>query len=476
MSSLNQEILRKLKATTGDGGWIEDSASKAPYLKDERDLFHGQTAIILKPNSTDAVAKIIKICAQEKIGVVPQGGNTGYCGASIPNPDGSEIIISLERLNRIRDIDVSNNTMTVEAGCILADIQSKAEGANKLFPLSLGAEGSCQIGGNLATNAGGIQVLRYGNARDLVLGLEVVLPDGRVLDVLKALRKNNTGYDLKQLFLGAEGTLGIITAAVLKLYPRPSQTITSIIALSNPSSAVSLLSRLQCETAGSVTSFEMFNRACLKLVIGHINGANDPFPEAHHTYALVDISATRPGNDIKVSLESQLSKALETGCILDAVIAASGRQSDDMWRLRETIPEAQKRAGGCIKHDISVPISRVAEFIDQSTKHAERSIKGVRVISFGHIGDGNIHFNLTQPMGENTDEFLAMADTLCPIILDIAVNLGGSFSAEHGIGILKKPELERYKSSVEQDLMTMVKGAIDPGNIMNPGKVVTAKK
>ena len=400
MSPFNQEVLSKLKAAAGDAGWIEDSASKAPYLKDERDLFHGQTAIILKPNSTDTVAKIVKICAQEEIGVVPQGGNTGYCGASIPNPDGSEIIISLERLNRIRDFDVSNNTMTVEAGCILADIKTKARAANKLFPLSLGAEGSCQIGGNLATNAGGIQVLRYGNARDMVLGLEVVLPDGRILDVLKALRKNNAGYDLKQLFLGAEGTLGIITAAVLKLYSRPSHVITLIVALPNPGSAVSLLSRLQRESAGSITSFEIFNHACLELVLEHINGTRDPFTKAHHTYALVEVSATQPCHDIKSPLETQLGEALDAGLLLDAVIAASDEQRNNLWRLRETIPEAQKRAGGCIKHDISVPISRVAEFMDQSTKQAERSIKNVRVIAFGHIGDGNIHFNLTQPMGQ----------------------------------------------------------------------------
>jgi FAD/FMN-containing dehydrogenase len=475
MKTLSPDILKELKSAAGDGGWIEDAKSKAPYLSDERNLFHGQADIILKPDSTPAIAKIVKICSQKRIGIVPQGGNTGYCGGSIPNSDGSEIIISLARLNRIRELDVPNNTMTVEAGCILSDIQTKAEDADKLFPLSLGAEGSCQIGGNLATNAGGIQVLRYGNARDMVLGLEVVLPNGQIFDGLKTLRKNNTGYDLKQLFLGAEGTLGIITAASLKLYPRPNQKITAIVALDNSKNAVALLSKLQCEAEGSVTSFEIFNRSCLDLVLKHINGVRDPFPDPYKTYVLVEIMAMQPNQDIRTSLELQLANVLGAKGLLDAVIASSGTQSDAFWRLRETIPEAQNRAGGCIKHDISVPISKVSEFIDHATKHAKKSIKDVRVIAFGHIGDGNIHFNLTQPTEKSADEFLAHTDNLCSEIHDIAMNLGGSFSAEHGIGILKKPELERYKSAVEKDLMALIKDTIDPKNIMNPGKVVTPK-
>ena len=475
MKKITPDIIKKLKTAAGKGGWIEDAKSKAPFLSDERNLFKGQTDIILKPNSTSAVAKIMRICNKEKIGVVPQGGNTGYCGGSIPNSNGSEIIVALSRLNRIRDTDIPNNTMTVEAGCILADIQKKAEEVDKLFPLSLGAEGNCQIGGNLATNAGGIQVLRYGNARDLVLGLEAVLPNGEIFNGLKALRKNNTGYDLKQLFLGAEGTLGIITAATIKLYPRPNQKITAIVALTSPINAVSLLSRLQSDVEGSVTSFEIFNRACLDMVLEHINGIRDPFSEPYHIYVLIEISATQPNLDIKNSLELELAKVLETRDLLDAVIASSETQSNDFWRLREDIPEAQKRAGGCIKHDISVPISKVSQFIDQATKHARKSLKDIRVIAFGHIGDGNIHFNLTQPIGKNAKEFLTYADNLSSDIHDIAMKLGGSFSAEHGIGVLKKPELERYKSDVEQDLMALIKGTFDPNNIMNPGKVVAPK-
>ena len=475
MSALTPDILGKLKSSVGDGGWIEDTAGKAPYLTDERDLFHGQTELVLRPNNAKAVADIVTICSQANIGIVPQGGNTGYCGGSIPAPDGSEIVVSLTRLNRIREIDALNNTMTVEAGCVLADIQSAAQDADRMFPLSLGAEGSCQIGGNLATNAGGVQVLRYGNARDMVLGLEVVLPDGRMLDGLRALRKDNTGYDLKQLFLGAEGTLGIITAAVLKLYPQPREVITIFSTLPDAEAAVSLLARLRSGAAGSVTAFEILNRACLELVKEHIDGARDPFNQPHDTYALIEISATHQDSGIRETAETVLTEALEAGEALDAVIAESSQQGDDLWRLRETIPEAQKRAGGCIKHDVSIPVSKVAEFIDQATQRAGQDIEDVRIISFGHIGDGNIHFNLTQPVGGNAEIFQAHAERLSPAIHDIAVGLGGSFSAEHGIGVLKKPELERYKSAVEQDLMAIIKGAIDPKNIMNPGKIVTGK-
>ncbi|NQV84260.1 MAG: FAD-binding oxidoreductase [Rhodospirillales bacterium] len=474
MNALTPDIIDKLKTAAGNGGWIEDAEGKAPYLTDERDLYHGDTALVLRPNSTKAVAEIVLICNEAEIGLVPQGGNTGYCGGSIPEADGSQIVLSLSRLNQIRAIDPANNTMTVEAGCVLANIQAAAEDADRLFPLSLGAEGSCQIGGNLATNAGGVQVLRYGNARDLVLGLEVVLPNGRVLDGLRGLRKDNTGYDLKQLFLGAEGTLGIITAAVLKLYPRPRQVVTVFTALADVRAAVSLLARLR-DNAEGVTAFEILNRACLDLVCGHIDGARDPFAEPHAWYALIEISANRDDGGVRDGLETVLGEAMEASEVEDAVIAASGQQAQDLWRLRETIPEAQKRAGGCIKHDISVPISRVADFIDRATHRSEADIDGVRVIAFGHIGDGNIHFNLTQPTGGDADAFQAHTETLCPAIHDIAVALGGSFSAEHGIGVLKKPELERYKSAVELDLMALVKGAIDPKNIMNPGKVVTGK-
>ncbi len=481
MPALDPKTLESLKAAAGDGGWIEDEDAKAPYLTDERDLYHGDASLVLRPDSTGATARIVEICADNGIGIVPQGGNTGYSGGSVPGPgggDGDEIVLSLSRMNRILDVDPLNHAMTVQAGCVLADIQARAEDAGLLFPLSLGAEGSCQIGGNLSTNAGGVQVLRYGNARDLVLGLQVVLPDGRVLEGLKALRKDNTGYDLKQLFLGSEGTLGIITAAVLKLFPRPLETATAFCALPSGEAATALLTRLRRATSDGVTAFEYLNRACLDLVAEHIEGARDPFSEAHGHYVLIELSRARAGRGLRELFETALTGAMEAGEVLDAVIAESGQQADELWRLRETIPEAQKRRGGSIKHDVSVPVSKIPEFLDQASAETEKTLPDDLIIAFGHIGDGNIHFNMSP--GPQTDKadagtFGERAGGITPRIHDIAMGLGGSFSAEHGIGVLKKPEMERYKSAVELDLMRLIKGALDPAGVMNPGKVVPAK-
>ncbi len=484
MPPLDPKTPESLKAAAGDGGWIEDEDAKAPYLTDERDLYHGDAPLVLRPDSTGATARIVEICADNGIGIVPQGGNTGYCGGSVPGPkdndggDGNEIVLSLSRMNRILDVDPLNHTLTCEAGCVLANIQAAAEDAGLLFPLSLGAEGSCQIGGNLSTNAGGVQVLRYGNARDLVLGLEVVLADGRVLEGLKALRKDNTGYDLKQLFLGAEGTLGIITAAVLKLFPRPLETATAFSALPGGEAATALLARLRQATSDGVTAFEYLNRACLDLVAEHIEGARDPFSAAHGHYVLIELSQARAGQGLRGLFETALAAAMEAGEVLDAVIAESGQQADELWRLRETIPEAQKRRGGSIKHDVSVPVSKIPEFLDQASAETEKTLPDDLIIAFGHIGDGNIHFNMSP--GPQTDKTGAgavggRAGDITPRIYDIAVGLGGSFSAEHGIGVLKKPELERYKSAVELDLMRLIKGALDPAGVMNRGKVVPSK-
>jgi D-lactate dehydrogenase (cytochrome) len=472
------EVLDRLKAAAGKGGFIDDAAAIEPFVRDERDLYHGATPLVLRPDTTARVAGIVAICAGAHIGIVPQGGNTGYCGGSIPGEGGGEVVLSLARLNRVRAVDPVNHTLTVEAGCVLADVQAAAEDAGLLFPLSLGAEGSCQIGGNLSTNAGGVQVLRYGNARDLVLGLEVVLPDGRVFEGLRGLRKDNTGYDLKQLFLGAEGTLGIITAAVLKLYPRPQETATALVALTDASAATALLARFRGAGGNAVQSFEYFNRACLDLVLAHMDGSRDPIARPHPDYALVELGWMRPGGHAQALAESVLADAIAAGEAADAVIAASGAQAAELWALRETIPEAQKRAGGSIKHDVSVPLSGIDDFLARATEAALAIVPGARVIAFGHIGDGNIHFNLSPPVaksqGGDVPAFLARAKDLYPAIHDLTMELGGSFSAEHGIGVLKKPEMARYKSAVELDLMRTLKRAFDPDGIMNPGKVTEA--
>ena len=363
-------------------------------------------------------------------------------------------------------------TITVEAGCILAEIQRVAEEAGRLFPLSLAAEGTCQIGGNLSTNAGGTAVLRYGNARDLVLGLEVVLPSGEIWNGLKRLRKDNTGYDLKQLFMGAEGTLGIITAAVCKLYPLPRETCTVLLAVSDPAAATAMLARLRAASSDGVTSFEYMHRDCLDMVFEHIPDTVDPFAERYAHYALAELASGREGGGLQETVEAALAEAFESGAVLNAVIAASGQQAAQLWRLRETIPESQKHAGGCIKHDISVPVSSVAEFLRQATAAARKAIPGVRVVPFGHMGDGNIHFNLSQPPGEDRKAFLARTEAIEHVIHDIAVGLDGSFSAEHGVGVLKRGELHRYKSPVEIEMMRAIKRTLDPKGIMNRGKIL----
>jgi D-lactate dehydrogenase (cytochrome) len=463
---IESTTLERLKRAAGPQGWIEDAAGKAAYLDDIRGLYHGETPLVLRPADTAGVAAIMAICAEASIGVVPQGGNTGYCGGATPNPNGSEIVLSLGRMNRIRDVDPLDNSITVDAGCILADIQRAAEAAGRLFPLSLAAEGSCQIGGNLSTNAGGTAVLRYGNARDLALGLEVVLPDGQIWDGLRHLRKDNTGYDLKQLFIGAEGTLGVITAASLKLFARPRETSTAFTALADAGAAVTLLARAKNLTGDAVTTFEYLHRACLDLVLARDSALTDPFGARHEHYALIEVAA---GAEI---MEAVLAAAFDAGELEDAVIAASGAQAAALWRLRETIPESLNHAGGVIRHDVSVPVSRIPEFLDKASTCAAAMIPGVRVTPFGHIGDGNIHFNLVQPEAGGREDFLAHTHDIETAIHDIAIELDGSFSAEHGIGQLKRGALARYKSVEARDQMRRIKQAFDPKGIMNPGKVL----
>ena len=459
-------VLYQLKEIVGPKGWIENEADKASYLVDFRNLYQGETPIVLRPANTGEVSAIVRLCSDAGIGIVPQGGNTGYCGGATPNEDGNEIVLCLTRMNKIRDVDPLDNTITAEAGCVLADIQDAAEAIDRLFPLSLAAEGSCQIGGNLSTNAGGTAVLRYGNARSLALGLEVVLPDGQIWNGLRLLRKNNTGYDLKQLFIGAEGTLGIITAATLKLYPKPVENCTAFVALSDAEAAVKLLSRAKDASGDGTTTFEYIHRACLDIVFALDPGLSDPFDKQHDHYALIEMSSSQ---DVA---EAVLGEAFEAEEVQDAVIAASGSQAASLWRLRELIPEAQNHAGGVIRHDVSVPVSHVPEFLAKARQSAETTIDGVRVAPFGHIGDGNIHFNLVQPEGAERDAFLARTHDIEIKVHDIATGLEGSFSAEHGIGQLKRDELIRYKQPAEREMMLRIKAAFDPKGLMNPGKVL----
>jgi D-lactate dehydrogenase (cytochrome) len=467
--AVSENLLDAIRKAVGPGGWIDDEVGMEPYLVEPRGLWRGTCAMIARPDSTEAVAAVVRLCAEAGVAIVPQGGNTGLVGGGVP--DGG-IVLSTARLNRIRDVDAANHTMTVEAGCILAEVQDAALEAGALFPLSLGAEGSCQIGGNFATNAGGVAVLRYGNARDLVLGLEVVLPDGRIWNGLRGLRKDNTGYDLKQLFIGSEGTLGIITAIVLKLFPPPRVSETALAAMADVERVLTLFTRVRDECGDALSAFEMISRIALEFTVRHIPDVADPLDSAHAYYTLIELTSPRSGDNLRESLETVLAAALEDGTIEDAVIAKSQSQCESLWRIREFIPEAQKSEGGSVKHDISVPVSKVPEFIHRASQGAVAMLPGTRVVSFGHVGDGNIHFNLSQPVGADADAFLARWDDFNQIVFDITFEMGGSFSAEHGIGQLKRKHLVHYKSEVEVDLMRRLKMALDPDDILNPGKLV----
>ena len=471
-AKLQTALRERLTEIVGAAGVLTEPADMAPFLVDERARYRGATPAVVRPSTTEEVARVVALCAAEKIPIVPQGGNTGLCGGATPHPGGRELVVSLARLNRVREVDPLNYTITVEAGVILADVQKAAAEVDRLFPLSLGGEGTARIGGNLSTNAGGTGVLRYGNARDLALGLEVVLPDGRVWDGLSALRKDNTGYDLKHLFIGAEGTLGIITAAVLKLFPRPHAVETALVALDDPAAAVALLARARAATGDRVTAFELILRLPFELVLAEIPGTRDPFAGRHPCYVLAELSAGAGEDDARGQMESLLAGAMEDGLVRDAVIAESGAQAADFWKLRETIPEAQKQDGASIKHDISVPVSRIPGFMEEAAAAAEAAVDGVRVCAFGHVGDGNLHFNMNQPVGGDPAAFLEREDELNTVVHDAASRYGGSISAEHGIGQLKREALIHYKPAVAIELMRRIKAALDPDNLMNPGKVL----
>ena len=473
MTKPDQTHLNALKELAGAGGWSDDPDVLAPHLVEWRDLYQGKTPLLLLPDSSEKVAALVKYCHDNKLALVPQGGNTGLVGGGLPDESGDEILISLKRLNKVRVRDPLNQTITVEAGVILADLQAMAEEMDLYFPLSLASEGTCQVGGNISSNAGGVGVLKYGNMRDLVLGLEVVLPDGQLWDGLTGLRKDNTGYDLKQLFIGSEGTLGIVTAATLKLYPRPLNRQTALLAIPSPQAAIELLTLARKMSGDLVTAFEIIPRIGLDFLIRHMD-ATDPMETVYDWYILMECSSSLNRNhlDLENLFQQIMETAMEQELVLDGVIASSEQQRDNLWALRENLSEVQKFEGGSIKHDISVPVSKIPEFLDTASTAVKQAIPGIRPVPFGHIGDGNIHFNLTQPEGADKAAYLNRWEEINKVVHDIVHNLDGSISAEHGIGRLKVEELTRYKSPLALDLMRKLKKTMDPKNILNPGRIV----
>ena len=466
-----ENLIETLADIVGAQNVITDAQTMHPYLGDWRGRYRGAARCVVRPGSTAEVAAVVRACSAAGVAMLPQGGNTSHCGASIPDKSGKTVLISLSRLNKIRAVDAANNTITVEAGCVLQNLQEAALAVDRLFPLSLAAEGSCQIGGNLSTNAGGVQVLRYGNARELVLGLEVVLPDGEVWNGLRGLRKDNTGYDLKQLFIGAEGTLGIITAAVVKLFPLPRSTATAWLAIASPQAAIGLLNGLQAAFGAMLTACELVSDISLGMVLKHIPGAQAPL-EKSPWYLLVELSGSGEEAALRDALATFLEPALENGEISDAVLAQSVDQAKRLWNLRESISEAQKIEGFSIKHDISVPVSRIPEFLERAGSALQHAWPGIRIVAFGHVGDGNLHYNQSKPEAGENAAFIAAQPQVNEMVHDIVHQLGGSISAEHGIGQLKREEILRYKSPLEMQMMRTIKQAFDPRGLMNPGKVV----
>jgi len=469
---MTEGFLERCGAIVGATNVLVDERDTAPYLTDWRGRFTGRARAVVRPANTAETAAVVRLCAELRVPIVPQGGRTGLVLGSVPDASGAAIVLSLRRLNRIRSIDTFNRTMTVDTGCILHDIQQAAFDHGMLFPLSLAAEGSCTIGGNLSTNAGGTGVLRYGNTRELCLGLEVVTAQGDVWDALRGLRKDNTGYDLRDLYIGAEGTLGVITAAVLKLFPQPKAAITALVALASPRDALALLKLVEAECGPTLTGYELMSDVSLRLVASHFPDLPRPFPERYPHYALLELSSHESEEHGVALLERAIERALEDGLACDAVVATSIAQSRALWANREHIPLAQAAAGKNIKHDISVPISRIADFIETTDAQLEADYPGVQVVCFGHLGDGNLHYNVAPPEGIRHDDFLAEQGPINRIVHDSAAAHGGSISAEHGVGALKRDELPRYKSPIELNLMRAVKTALDPLGIMNPGKIL----
>jgi FAD/FMN-containing dehydrogenase len=468
LAPLSPELIARFRAIVGDKYAVTEAADIAPFISEERGLFHCRSPLVLRPGSTAEVSAVCRLASAHKIALVPQGGNTGLVGGQTPH--NGEVVVSTRRLDKIRDLDTASNTMTCEAGVVLQVAQQKAAEVDRLFPLSLGAEGSCTIGGNLSTNAGGTAALAFGVAREMALGLEVVLADGRILNGLSKLKKDNTGYDLRNLFIGAEGTLGIITAATLKLFPKPRAVETAFVGLKSPADALKLLSISQNEAAGALTSFELPSDIAVDFSVRHGIDIRNPLGSKHAWYVLMELSS--PRTDARAALESILAQGLERGIVDDAAIAANLSQRSAFWKLRDEMSAAQKPEGGSIKHDISVPVAAVPAFIGEANAAVVKLIPGARVVPFGHLGDGNIHYNVSQPIGANTADFMNRWHEVNAVVFEIVLRMGGSISAEHGIGVLKRDELPEVKDKVAIELMRAIKSAFDPLGIMNPGKVL----
>jgi FAD/FMN-containing dehydrogenase len=465
-------IITAIAELIGHDGVVTDDSDVEPYLTDHRHLYHGRALAVAVPRTIEQVSRLLAYCNDKRIGVVPHAGNTSYCGGATPDESGQQIVLSLKRLNKVRSVDPLNYSLIAEAGCILADVQRAADKAERLFPLSLGSEGTCQIGGNLSTNAGGTTVLRYGMMRDLVLGLEVVLADGRILSTLGALRKDNTGYDIKSLFLGAEGTLGVITAASLKLFSKVRSAATAFAAVASVEAAVELLANLREASGDRISSFELIPRIGIDLTMQHIPGVREPLKQKYEWHVLCEVTTSRASEDLNDLLTEALAAAYESNLVLDAVVAQNDREREALWKIRETIPEAQRLDGASLKHDISLPSTSLAKFVATAGDWVRANVPDGRLVAYGHVGDGNLHFNLSQTLGSSRETFLAREASIRRVMHDMVRDFGGSFSAEHGIGRLKVGELERYASPVELDLMKAVKHAFDPNGILNPGKVI----
>jgi FAD/FMN-containing dehydrogenase len=472
---MSQTLLNMLRGIVGEAHVLlpTDGDPLARHAHDWRKKYFGKPLCVVRPSNTQEVSAVVKACHAVNVAMVPQGGNTGLVGGGVPDASGSQVVLSLGRMTKILAVDTLNNTMTVEAGVVLQTIQEEAARHDRLFPLSLAAEGSCTIGGNVATNAGGVQVLRYGNTRDLVLGIETVLPNGEIWDGMRGLRKDNTGYDLKHLFIGSEGSLGLVTRAVLKLFPAPRAQVTAVVGLNTPARSLALLNRLKSATSERLAAFEIISARCLQSVLRFFPDARNPLSGAHAWYVLLEVADGRHEAAVRDDLEAALGEALDAGEVQDVAVAASLAQSKAMWMLRESIPEAQVHEGKNIKHDVALPISRLVEFIATADAALEAAYPNVRIFNFGHVGDGNLHYNISHPLdGYTVESWMAEWEKVSRIVHDIVHALGGSISAEHGLGQMKREEIMRYKSITEMNLMRAVKQALDPKGLMNPGKVV----
>jgi FAD/FMN-containing dehydrogenase len=467
-----QAVLDRFAKIVGPAHALTDAADIVPFVTEHRGLYPGLTRLVLKPGSVEEVGRILKLASETGTAIVPQGGNTGLVGGGVPDRSGRQVVLSLSRLNRIREVDTLSNIITAEAGVILQSLHDAAEAVDRLFPLSLASQGSCEIGGNLSTNAGGTAVLAYGNARELCLGVEVVLPTGEIFDDLRKLKKDNTGYDLKNLFVGAEGTLGVITAAVLKLFPKPRGKEVAFAGLASPEAALDLLGRAQERAGSGLTAFELIGARPIEFALRHLSGGVAPLADQWPWYVLMEVSSSRSAEEARATIEEILGEALEAELVGDAVIAASLAQAAAFWKLREDISDAQKPEGASIKHDISVPVASIPAFIARAAEAVASVSPQARVVCFGHMGDGNLHYNVSQPVGADPKEYLALYKPMNKAVHDVVRDLGGSISAEHGIGQMKRAELALTAPPVALDLMRRVKAAFDPAGIMNPGKVI----